>query len=351
MTIHERTPAQLTAPWPSPARWAGACTAAEAIGMTAAAGAALLANGMGAATSDRWLALGVVVLGGLVEGIALGSLQALALRPVLGVRSRRWALVTVLVAGLGWALASAPGTLADPGSGTGSDNGPPWLLAVVGGALLGTVMGALLGAGQAATMGPGIRHRWRWVGISALAWTPAMAVIFVGATVPGDAWPAAAVLVVAPVTGAAAGFVLGRASGWLLPSLTGAKPHDLLVLWLLANPLVPWLHRRLLGLRFPGAVSGRVVELPVQYAVDGPRLVVMPAHAETKHWWHNLEWHLTEVHVLRDHHWSSAVAEVLTPGTTSYDSAAAAYTRRWGEVDMPEGQPFVLIYGLTTEGP
>jgi hypothetical protein len=311
----------------------------------------VVANGMGDTAGERWLALGVVVLGGLVEGLALGSLQALALRPVLGGRSRGWALVTLLVAGLGWALASAPGTLADTGSADGADNGPPWLLAVLGGALLGTVMGALLGAGQAAIMGPGIRHRWRWVGVSALAWTPAMAVIFVGATLPSDAWSAAGVLAIAPVTGAAAGFVLGRTSGWLLPSLTGAKPHDLLVLRLLANPLVPWLHRRVLGLRIPGAVSGRMVELPVQYAVDGPRLVVMPGHPETKHWWHNLEWHLTEVHVLRDRHWSSAVAEVLTPGTASYDSARASYTRRWGEVEVPEGQPFVLIYGLTSEGP
>jgi hypothetical protein len=212
-------------------------------------------------------------------------------------------------------------------------------------------MGATLGAGQAAAMGPSIRHRWRWVGVSALAWTPAMAVVFAGATWPGDTWPAAAVLAIAPLTGATAGFVLGRTSGWLLPSLTGAKPHDLLVLRLLANPFVPVLHRRLLGMRFPGAVSGRVVELPVQYAVDGPRLVVMPGHAETKHWWHNLEWHLTEVDVLHGRHWSSAVAEVLMPGTASYDSARTAYTRRWGGLDVPEGQPFVLIYGLTSEGP
>src|SRR5690349_22199903 len=146
MTTHEQTRQHLAASWPSPARWTAACTAAEAVGMTAAAGAALVANGMGDTASERWLALGVVVLGGLVEGLALGSLQALALRPALGGRGRRWALVTLLVAGLGWALASAPGTLADTGSGNGADNGPPWLLAVLGGALLGTVMGALLGA-------------------------------------------------------------------------------------------------------------------------------------------------------------------------------------------------------------
>jgi hypothetical protein len=318
--------------------------------MTAAAGAALVADGLGTG-NDRWLALGVVVLGGLVEGTALGALQAAALRPVLGGRGRRWALVTILVAGLGWALASAPGTLVDPGKEATSGDGPPWLVAVVGGALLGIVMGALLGAAQAATLEASIRHRWRWVGVSALAWTPAMAVVFAGATWPDASWSAAAVLAIAPVTGAAAGFVLGRTSGWLLPSLTGAKPHDLLVLRLLANPLVPGLHRRVLGLRFPGAVSGRVVELPVRYASDGPRLVVMPGHPEAKHWWHNLEWQLTEVDVLRSRHWSSAVAEVLTPGTPSYDSARSAYCKRWGDVDVPEGQPFVLVYGPASEGP
>ena len=65
-----------------------ACAAAEAIGMTAAAGAARSATALtdhGVPHATAWGLL-VIVLGGLVEGTALGWLQAQALGTVLGPR-------------------------------------------------------------------------------------------------------------------------------------------------------------------------------------------------------------------------------------------------------------------------
>ena len=51
--------------------WVAACAAAETVGMTAAAGAARVADGLPTSA-----ALSVVVAGGLVEGTALGVAQA-----------------------------------------------------------------------------------------------------------------------------------------------------------------------------------------------------------------------------------------------------------------------------------
>jgi hypothetical protein len=66
----------------------------------------------------------------------------------------------------------------------------------------------------------------RWLGANILAWGAAMPVIFAGATSPTDNWSLPAVVLSGTVTGAGAGAVLGLVSGWFLPSLTGASPHN-----------------------------------------------------------------------------------------------------------------------------
>jgi hypothetical protein len=93
-------------------RWVLLCGAAEAVGMTAAAFAAKLsANLFGEPTGGKQVAatLALVIAGGLIEGLALGVAQASGLeRGRLRFPRRRYILVTVAVAGLGWAAASAP---------------------------------------------------------------------------------------------------------------------------------------------------------------------------------------------------------------------------------------------------
>jgi hypothetical protein len=206
----------------SPARWVILCAAAEAIGMTAAATAAKTSQALvGEPGNGREvaLALSLVVAGGLVEGVALGSLQAAGLGRLLPDLNRRaWLLVTVLVAGLGWAAASAPSAL------SGDDGGvvPPLLLILGGALVLGAMMGAVLGAAQASLLRPHVRHPWRWVGANAAAWAPAMAVIFLGATAPGADWPGPVVVALGAVTGLLAGSVLGVVTWWFLPTLDGS---------------------------------------------------------------------------------------------------------------------------------
>jgi hypothetical protein len=192
--------------------------------MTAAAAAAKTSQalvGEPATPSQVGVSLALVVGGGLVEGVALGSLQAAGLaRVVPGLSRRRWIFVTTAIAGLGWAAASAPAAL------SGSDDAssrPPVLLVLAGATALGAVMGALLGAAQASGLRAHVRHPGRWVIASAAAWAPAMAVIFFGATAPDADWSGLTVTVLGTVTGLAAGAVLGLVSGSFLPSLDGPR--------------------------------------------------------------------------------------------------------------------------------
>jgi hypothetical protein len=196
-------------------RWVALCAGAEAIGIAAAASAGWSAQRLPQDTSSG-AALALVVAGGLVEGTALGVLQAAGLAPVVpGLDRRRWILVTVLVAGLGWAAASAPATLSTDDGGPG----PALVLVLAGAAGLGAAMGAVLGGAQSLVLRHRVAHPGRWPGANALAWTAAMPVIFLGANVTGADWPIWSVALLGAVTGAAAGAVLGLITALFLPGL------------------------------------------------------------------------------------------------------------------------------------
>ena len=219
------SPAGTGGPPPSVARWTALCAAAETVGMTAAAGAAKAAQaivGESGTASETTVALSLVVAGGLVEGVALGTAQAVGLGSWLPRLERtRWVLVTVAVAGLGWAAASAPAALSGEGD---EGEGPPMVLVVAGAAALGAVMGTVLGAAQALVLRGQVARPWRWVTANAVAWPPAMVVIFLGASTPEHDWSVAKVMGLGTVTGAAAGAVLGLISARFLPSLVRAGP-------------------------------------------------------------------------------------------------------------------------------
>jgi len=203
------------------ARWTALCAAAETVGMTAAAAAAKVSQalvGEPGAARGRVLALSLVVAGGLVEGIALGAFQAAGLRRLLPcLNPRRWLWITTAVAGVGWAAASAPAVL--PGTDTDAAAAPPWLLIIGGAAGLGITMGAVLGAAQASCLRGQVSHPLRWVAGNAVAWCPAMSIIFVGASTPHSDWPGWQVVGLGTLTGLAAGTVLGLLTGWFIPTL------------------------------------------------------------------------------------------------------------------------------------
>lgn len=343
-SVHtERRPA-VRPPFAAPpplARWVLLCTLAETLGMTAAAAAAKLSMtriGEPSGGSEVAAALALVVAGGLVEGVALGTLQARGLSGWLP-RQRRtaWILVTVLVAGLGWAAGSVPAVLSGPGG-----TAPPLLLVLLGAAGLGAVMGAVLGGAQAVVLRDQVPHHLRWVGANVLAWTFVMPVIFVGGATPAESWSLAQVTLLGTLTGAAAGAVLGLLTGWLLPSLTGQPGHNLVVLAVLGSKAHRLLGRSFVGLRVTGTRSGVEFSFPTMYAVVGEAVVVVPGHPERKRWWRNLR-HGAFVHVLLDGHWQTGYGVVLTPEDAAYDAALAAYRQRWPRVPDLGGGPVVRV--------
>lgn len=149
----------------------------------------------------------LAVAGGLIEGLAVAIATGLGLRSVIpGFPLHRWIVVTTAAAGLGWAGGSLPASL----SGDSADGSqPPLLLVAVGAAGIGIVMGALLGTAQALVLRGHAPHPARWVTGSAVAWTPAMVVIFTGATLPDTTWTLPQLMIIAVVTGLLAGAVLG----------------------------------------------------------------------------------------------------------------------------------------------
>jgi hypothetical protein len=333
--------------------WVVACAAAEAIGMTAAAGAACSATALtdhAVSHATAWGLL-VIVLGGLVEGTALGWLQARALDTILDPTGRRrWALATVLVAGLGWSAASLPAVLAGDEAG----DQPPLPLVLLGAAALGGVMGALLGAAQAATLRHRVRHPWRWVTGSTAGWTVAMPVIFLGATTVPASWPWWWVVPTGAVTGLVAGSALGVVSGSFLDSLDGPAWHHRVVLAVLSSRLARnpagAADGGLVALAVTGVRTGRVFRFPVEAAWWHPdRLVVLPGHSDRKTWWRNLgERPMVEVLVAGD--WLPAEGSVLREADPDWCAARAAYRSRFRSV-RARGDPLVVLTLGRDQGP
>jgi hypothetical protein len=323
-------------------RWTLACAVAETIGMTAAAGASkavLLLSDESGAAGGRTVALGLIVAGGLVEGVALGVAQSATLaRRWPALRRGRYALATIVVAGLGWAAGSAPSVFAADDGGAE----PPLALMLAGGAGIGLVMGPLLGAAQAWTMRPAVRHPWRWVAANAVAWPPVMVAIFLGASRPDEGWSVPAVLGVGAVTGLVAGSLLGLVTGTWLPSLDGQPIQNRVVLRLLGARRFG-LDRHVVGLAVRGRRSGRVFRFPVQYAEDDAGLVVVPGGAERKTWWRNLRGGATPIEVLLAGRWQPAAAEVLRPDDPARAQALSTYQGRWPKVRLDPDAPVVRI--------
>lgn len=208
--------------------WMAWLAGAEALGMIAAATAARASQALVPAPADPGqvaAAIGLATVGGTIEGAAVGLVTARLLQSrAIGLPVGRWIAVTTTVAGLGWAAGTVPSALAESGPDRAGSSEPTIWLMVAAGLGLGILLGALLGGAQSTLLRNRVSHPFRWVGASTLAWAPAMAIIFIGASTPASNWPLIAVIGLAAITGALAGSVLGLVLGWSAPSLTGAPP-------------------------------------------------------------------------------------------------------------------------------
>jgi hypothetical protein len=101
------------------------------------------------------------------------------------------------------------------------------------------------------------------------------------------------------------------------------------VLAVLRSPLHPLLDPGICELRYRGRRTGRAVSLPVLYAPDGDRLVVLVGDAAHKRWWRGFA-APAPVQVRRKGRVREGWARLLEPGTPDFGRVAAAYRRRQG---------------------
>lgn len=187
-----------------------------------------------------------------------------------------------------------------------------------------------MGAAQAIVLRGTVRHPWRWVSISTIAWMPTMVVIFVGATLPDASWSTASVVVLAAITGLLAGAVLGVVSLSLMGTLTGPSSSSRLLSFGLRHRL-PGVRDSVALLRIRGVKTGHVYEIPVQYARDGDVVVVCARKASSKTWWRNLR-HPSQLSVWLDGAWTVGVGEVLVQSDPAFEAGLRLYSLRYPRV-------------------
>jgi hypothetical protein len=327
--------------------WVALLACAEVVGMIAAAAAARAGQALvsvPAGAGQVAVAVGLATVGGTVEGAAVGLATARLLSSrVPGFRVRRWVAVTTAVAALGWAGGTVPSALAgaDPVGEAGSSE-PTLGLLVVAGLGLGIVLGALLGWAQSMMLRHRVSHPFRWVGANALAWAPAMAIIFVGASAPGGDWPLGAVLALAAVTGGLAGAALGLVLGWSAPSLTGPSATGRILLAMIRSRHRFAVPRSVIGLKIRGRRSGQWHQFPVIAIEDGDAFVVLPGKAHQKRWWRNLT-RPSAVEVLRSGIWEPAEARVVSADDVAYANSLEVYRRNYPRIEVPARAPLVRI--------
>jgi deazaflavin-dependent oxidoreductase (nitroreductase family) len=110
------------------------------------------------------------------------------------------------------------------------------------------------------------------------------------------------------------------------------------VLAVLRSPAHRLLSRMTIELRYTGRRTGRQYVLPVQYARDRERLVVVPQDAGSKTWWRNF---LTAqpVTVRLDGRLRQGLAHVVDRQDPEWEQDRRLYEARWrrlaGHVDGP----------------
>jgi hypothetical protein len=156
--------------------------------------------------------LGLKSLSGLVEGIVLGSLQAIVLRRIYPRLSLpAWVILTALLAIFGWAVGSAI-----PIFGTVGDREqvePPLLLIVAFASLLGLLVGGLFGGVQALELRKAALRSYWWIIVNAAGWAIALPVIYLAASLPDQSTTLWQIVTAGLTSGIVAGVLLGAVTG------------------------------------------------------------------------------------------------------------------------------------------
>lgn len=195
-------------------RWILANSAGElvALGLTTLAGVAA-SRALGVPDpSEAWAHRALFVVAGAIEGGAIGTMQALALRHALGKKARaRWALATIGAFAIAWTIAALLSDLEPSTESVGLVLG----VAASSGAALGVLVGGLQSVVVRREVGVGVSGA-TWVVANALAWSAGLVVTALGADLVPDGAFTAATLAVAMAAGAATGAIVGAITGWVI---------------------------------------------------------------------------------------------------------------------------------------
>ncbi|HEY3261520.1 MAG TPA: nitroreductase family deazaflavin-dependent oxidoreductase [Pseudonocardiaceae bacterium] len=115
-----------------------------------------------------------------------------------------------------------------------------------------------------------------------------------------------------------------------------------LILAVLRSPAHRLLSGIVIELRYTGRRSGREYRLPVQYARDGRRLVVVPQRATAKTWWRNFRTPRAVTVRLRGRV-HGATARVVQPDDPAWEQDLRLYRSRWRRMASSATGPLVEI--------
>src|SRR3712207_90691 len=203
-------------------RWVLANSLAETVGLGTAFGIGVVlfpylqAPGIVVALATVAVA---VLAGTLVEGTVVGTAQWLVLRrPFPSMRWRAWVLATAAGAFIAWTTGMLPSTLMNAGAETGSSAPSEPSAAMVYGlaGLIGLAAGAILGTPQWIVLRRHVRRGALWILANALAWVPGMVMAFYAAEFIFSAGGGVGTVVIAIVTLAAIGGMVGAIHGLVL---------------------------------------------------------------------------------------------------------------------------------------
>lgn len=217
-------------------RWVLANAIGEAIGLggavfLGATGARYVGEGTGF-LAVVVLAVLAVLVGTLIEGTVVGTVQWLVLKgPLPLMRWRMWVLATGAGAFLAWTLGMVPSTILSLGSEGGAPPAEPAEAAVLGLAfLMGLVLGPVLGLAQWLALRRFVRRAALWMPANALAWAFGMVVIFAGMDLAlGGGFGPGTVPILALTLlwcGTTVGTIHGLALVWLLRPARRLDPQD-----------------------------------------------------------------------------------------------------------------------------
>jgi hypothetical protein len=99
------------------------------------------------------------------------------------------------------------------------------------------------------------------------------------------------------------------------------------VVWLLRSPVHGVLDPGLCELRYHGRLTHRQLSVPVLYAAEGERFVVIAGDADRKMWWRNFS-SPYPVEVRRGGESRHGMGRVIGPGDPGYADILAIYQRR-----------------------